>query len=687
MPANAPRGDVGVMRRAVFVSLLMMVPLLGVRAWDPWPVQELRGRLFDWMQAIEPRRQDAAPVVIVDINEDSVASLGQWPWPRNVIARLIDTVADASPSVIGLDILFAEPDRMSPDQIARTLKDIPPEMRRRLEGIKSNDQILAESVSNAPVVLGIAVGAAGAKAGVRLPDDMTPVIEIGDDPRPFMPGYSGAVSNIEALTEASSGQGVVSFDLGSGGVARRFSGVARLDNQLIPSFALEMVRVASGRREVAVHAGLAGVEGFVSGDRFVPADQQGHVWPYFSLHRSQRFVSARDVLDGNFDRARLQGAYVLIGTTASALGDIFQVPVGTTMDGVEIQAQIIENILGGSMLVRPAYSATIELVIIFVSGLVIVLMHLLVRPWPGVAIFGILVFVLMAMSWLLFSRLGVLVDSLTPVLASFVVFATMMTARLIAEERARRERDARLRVLQDELSHVGRLSSLGQLSSAIAHEVNQPLAAIVNYLQAARRLQSDKADDPAVRKIEGMLEKASTQAERAAAIIRGLRSMVEQGEVETGEEDVKAMVEEAIALATIGVRGHRVTVRTHYARALPPVHVNRIQIQQVVVNLVRNAFDAMRDSRERVLLVQTFLSDDGHVDIAVSDTGPGIAQDMEDRLFQPFVSGKSDGMGIGLSICQSIVEAHGGRIWVDANSAQGVTIRFSIPVAKEGRGN
>lgn len=681
------------MRRALFVVLFVLLPLLGLRALDPWPVQELRGRLFDWMQSVKPRALDDRPVIIVDIDEKSIAALGQWPWPRSRMAQLVSAIAAGKPKAIGIDILFAEADRLSPENIVGSLRDVPAEIRQRMANVTPNDVRLADSFAAAPVVLGVAVAYSLYDGDGSIWPDLTPIIEIGEDPRPFVPAYSTATANIAVLTKVAAGQGTFSFDLGSSGVARRFSGLVNVNGNLVPSMALEMVRVAAGQRQIAVHTGHAGIEGFESGDRFVAADGQGHLWPYFSRHDDGRFVSAHTVLQGFVDPARFADAYVLIGTTASGLVDIYQAPVGTTMAGVEVQAQIIENILLGGLLVRPGFAVTIELALILVAGLIIVLTQLTVRPRPGVVVFVLLITVLGGIAWVAFDRMGVLVDGLMPALCSFVVFAAMMTTRLIAEERARRERDSRLRVLQDELSHVGRLSSLGQLSSAIAHEVNQPLAAIVNYLQAARRLH---AGDGAVPeggkikggKIEGMLDKAVTQAERAAAIIRGLRSMVEEGDVERHEEDINSLVDEAMALATLGGKQRGITVRSHYAAGLSPVFVNRIQIQQVVVNLVRNAIDAMANAEPKILTVDTGAGRGDLVEVSVADTGPGIAADMEDRLFQPFVSGKSQGMGIGLSICRSIIEAHGGTIWVESNSAHGVTIRFTVPIGRhEGEGH
>jgi len=670
------------MRRALFVFLFVLLPLMGLRAWDPWPVQELRGRLFDWMQGVKPRLPHAWPVVIVDIDEASIGAIGQWPWPRSALAQLVTTITAGRPRAVGFDILFAEPDRLSPDRLAETLRDVPGEIRDRLAAVPSNDSRLAASFAAAPVVLGLAVTPDAHNGGLDTLHGLTPIVEVGENPRGFLSVHLGVTTNIELLTGAAAGQGAVSFDLGSGGVARRFAGLTQVGGAVMPSLALEMVRVAAGRRQIAVHTGLAGIEGYESGDRFIAADRGGHVWPYFSRHAAARFVSAHAVINGTVDPARFKDAYVLIGTTAPGLVDVFQVPVGTTMAGVEIQAQIIENMIAGTMLVRSSFATVIELALILAVGLVIIFMPALKRAWSGVVIYVLMVTALAALSWLSFDRMGTLIDGLMPVLLSSIMFAAMVTGRLIAEERARRERDARLRLLQDELNHVGRLSSLGQLSSAIAHEVNQPLAAIVNYLQAARRLQTGDHGAPETGRIDAMLDKAVTQAERAAAIIRGLRAMVEQGEVERHGEDVNALVDEAMALATLGSKQRRITVRTHYGAGLPPVQVNRIQIQQVVVNLVRNAIEAMEPSDQKILTVDTLAGPPGMVEIAIADTGPGIADDVRERLFQPFVSGKTQGMGIGLSICRSIVEAHGGTIWVDSNSARGVTIRFTVPVAR-----
>lgn len=243
-------------------------------------------------------------------------------------------------------------------------------------------------------------------------------------------------------------------------------------------------------------------------------------------------------------------------------------------------------------------------------------------------------------------------------------------------ERERSEH--RIEQLQAELMHVARLGELGQMGAALAHELNQPLAAIVNYLQAARRLLQT-APDVSPRVGEAMA-KAATQAERAGQVIRRLREFVAHGETERREENVNALIEEAAALALVGAKSAGVTTRLLLRSDLPPILVDKIQIQQVLLNLIRNALEAMESSDERILTVEA-LVDDGSMTITVADTGPGLAPDIAQNLFQPFVTTKARGMGVGLSICRSIVEAHGGRIWASPRSGHGTTFAFTLPVS------
>ncbi len=242
----------------------------------------------------------------------------------------------------------------------------------------------------------------------------------------------------------------------------------------------------------------------------------------------------------------------------------------------------------------------------------------------------------------------------------------------------RQEAESRLQDLQGELVHISRLSAMGEMASTLAHELNQPLSAIANYLKGSRRLLDRPADEEAAIRLRAALERAGEQALRAGEIIRRLRDFVTRGDVEKKIESLSKLVEEASALALVGARekGIRIEMR---CEAPEHVLVNRVQIQQVLLNLIRNAVDAMADAERRALGIRIESAEDGMVRIAVSDTGPGVDPAVAERLFQPFVSTKSEGMGVGLSISRTIVEAHGGRIWCEENPGGGTIFRFTVP--------
>jgi two-component system sensor kinase FixL len=244
----------------------------------------------------------------------------------------------------------------------------------------------------------------------------------------------------------------------------------------------------------------------------------------------------------------------------------------------------------------------------------------------------------------------------------------------------RYQADQRMQELQAELLHVSRLSGMGQLASALAHELNQPLTAIINYAQACRHLLAVPDRPTQVQPID-LLDKVAAQAERAGQIIRRLRGFVEKGEIERTPQNLNKLVEEACALALVGARDEGVHATFDLAADLPPVSADKVQIQQVIVNLVRNAVEAMRAVERRELAIATAVPAAGIVEVAVRDTGPGISREVADRLFKPFVTTKEDGMGIGLSICLTIAEAHGGRLWVEARDGGGTVFHMTLPAA------
>lgn len=256
-------------------------------------------------------------------------------------------------------------------------------------------------------------------------------------------------------------------------------------------------------------------------------------------------------------------------------------------------------------------------------------------------------------------------------------------AGFVRDVSARQRAEERLREMQSELVHVSRLSAMGEMASAIAHELNQPLTAIMNYAQATRRL-ADAADADRQGTLARLLDKTSEQARRAGQIIHRLRQFVVKGETERTTEQINDLVEEASALALIGTGGRGIAVRRALASGLPPVFIDKVQIHQVITNLLRNSVDALAEVDRREIVIATRRANRHAVEIAITDTGPGIAPEVAARLFQPFVTSKPGGMGIGLSICRTIVDAHGGRLWATERRGGGTTFHVTLPTAGTG---
>jgi two-component system sensor kinase FixL len=240
----------------------------------------------------------------------------------------------------------------------------------------------------------------------------------------------------------------------------------------------------------------------------------------------------------------------------------------------------------------------------------------------------------------------------------------------------RRKTETRLQELQSELVHISRLTALGEMASALAHELNQPLSAIANYLKGSSRLLA--GDNPPRERLRDAIDRAGEQALRAGEIIRRLRDFVARGETERRIESLPKLIEEASALALVGAKEHGVRVRYQMDPTVDLVLADRVQIQQVVLNLIRNGMEAMETTPRRELVIGVERTADGMAEISVADTGTGIEPEVAAQLFQPFVTSKPTGMGVGLSISRTIIEAHGGRIWAEPNPGGGTVFRFTL---------
>jgi len=246
----------------------------------------------------------------------------------------------------------------------------------------------------------------------------------------------------------------------------------------------------------------------------------------------------------------------------------------------------------------------------------------------------------------------------------------------------RQKTEARVHELQSELVHISRLTAMGEMASALAHELNQPLSAIANYLKGSRRLLEGRSDEQ-IATVRDAMDKAAEQSLRAGQIIRRLRDFVARGESDRQVESIKKLVEEASALALVGAKDLGVRVVFRLEPTIDLVLADKVQIQQVILNLMRNAIEAMEQAERRELTLAVAPADPGMVEVSVADTGSGIPDDVRVHLFQPFVTSKRHGMGVGLSISRTIIESHGGRIWAEPNPGGGTVFKFTLRMVSQ----
>jgi adenylate cyclase len=424
-----------------FVAFAVLIGLVLIRIADPTPVKVSRAQSFDVYQRFKPRIYQPQPVTILDIDEESIRKLGQWPWPRNRLAQLVEKLKQSGAGVVGFDIVFAEADRLSPDQVAADNDGLSAEIKQALTSLPSNDLVFANSIKQFRVVLG--------QTSVRSQKDIDetastelkdmPHAFLGEDPRPYLPNYPAIVQNLPELEQSAVGRGVFTVLPDADGVFRQVPLLFQIDGKLRLSLSVELLRIAFGARAFAVKSDEAGVNAIKIGRHLIATDRTATVWPYFTPTVPSRFVSAVDVLEGKIDPNRLRGHLVLVGTSAIGLEDFRATPMGTLMAGVEIHAQVIENILTKQMLVRPNYAIAVELLTILVVGLIaIAVVPFLSASWAF--LFAALIAVsYVGGSYWAFSQYRLLIDPVFPSITVIVTFIILATFNYLREEKKRRE--------------------------------------------------------------------------------------------------------------------------------------------------------------------------------------------------------------------------------------------------------
>ena len=424
-------------RRTRGIGAAGLLALVLLIAWQPPWIERLQSAGFDAYQLLRPRPVQQLPVTIVEVDALSLQALGQWPWPRHELARLVQAIHAAGPAAIGLNILMPEADGLSPERLLARHPAAPPAALAALAALPANDALLAQALAASPSVLVLA----GTPEPRATPLHAVPVLLSGDiesaDQLQGLTRHAGALTSIDLLDSQAAGWGLASIAK-TRGIVRRIPLVAAVQGTLVPSLAVEMLRVASRRPTLRLQASGPAVTRLDIGALQLPTDADGAVWPYFSARRADRYVSAVDVLQGRVDAARLRGQLVLIGVTALGLGDYADTPIGQAMPGSEIQAQLIENLLEGSQLSRPAWAPRAEAGLLLLLGGVLVGLMPRLRPAPAAGLVVGLVLMPAALGWAVFRSHGLLLDAATPGLALLLLFGLLLELTLGEANRQRR---------------------------------------------------------------------------------------------------------------------------------------------------------------------------------------------------------------------------------------------------------
>ncbi|MEX2694438.1 CHASE2 domain-containing protein [Rhizobium mongolense] len=424
----------------VIIGLAIVAVLTLLRASDPQLLRSIRDVTFDEYQRVSPRSFEELPVRVIDIDEASLREFGQWPWPRDRLALLVDRLSEMGAAAIAFDILFAEPDRLSPRTVLGNVSGIDPSL---LSQLPDNDEIFADSIADKPVVLGFGL----TNEGTYRPSVKAGFAFTGESPVGAPPHINAATPLRPRLEANAAGIGHISLNPGSSSSVVRAVPLFLTDGeQLYPNLALEALRVAQGV-STYVLAGAPDAAGVMvsvkTGDFVVPVTAAGELWLYVSPDRAQRYVSARHVLAEKGASAEvsaaINGSIVFIGTSAAGLQDIRVTALGENVPGVSLHAQTVEQILTGRYLSRPDWADGLEIFAIAVLGGLLVILTTFVSPAVALACGLAITALAVVASWLCFSYAGLLFDPLAPIISGSVTHFAATSFRILVIDRERRE--------------------------------------------------------------------------------------------------------------------------------------------------------------------------------------------------------------------------------------------------------
>jgi adenylate cyclase len=430
------------------VPFLLLILMLGLRVVDPGILQQIRWLTFDTYQRLEPRNYNPdLPTKIIDIDDQSLERLGQWPWPRTVLAEMVENLAAAGVAAVAFDMVFAEPDRTSPSAILEQLK-LPPEVQPLSDAIAalpSHDDIFAQTLSGLPIITGFVMTNS---AGYRRPARKSTFAIAGDDPKPFVINFAGAVVNLRQIEIAATGNGAFNSTPEADSVIRRVPLLFQSQGELYPSLAAEALRVVQGAKTYLVKSSGAsattafgaqtGIDTIAIGQFQAQTDASGRMFLKFTPSEPDRYLPAWRILENDFHPSDVAGKIVFVGTSAAGLLDLRATPLQKAVPGVELHVQVIEQILTGDFLERPSFAEGAELIYLAILGLLMIFLLRTVGAILSLVGGALATSIVIGGSFYAYGAQGWLVDPVIPSIMVFVMFLTSTVVSYLTSEAQRR---------------------------------------------------------------------------------------------------------------------------------------------------------------------------------------------------------------------------------------------------------
>jgi serine phosphatase RsbU (regulator of sigma subunit) len=482
----------------VIAAGVVLVAFLTVQLFAPQAFEAPRLALFDLYVQTAPRNNSTTPVIVVAVDQASLGKVGQWPWPRQILAELITDIQRDHPAALGVDLLWTEPDKESPEEWA-TRAGLPPAVVAALKHLPSHDGLLAEALGQGPVTIGFL----GVREGASQKDEgvLAPFRIIGGDgvaPAAGLPSFPSALRSIPRLDGVVAGHGLLSVDLGQDRVVRRLPLVSSVSGRLAPSLDLDVLRLAANAPWIDLYLHGGSIEDVGVGGLKIPTDKDGAVWIDYSPHDEKRFIPAADVLSGRVKPKALDGKLVLIGVTGEGVIDQQRTPMGI-LPGTEIDAQFLENVVDARMARRPDSAWFAEPALTAAMGLLFILaLPRVSRRWQAPIVLAPIALAIGA-GFVLWSRYRLLLDVATPAIGALAALVALVTGALAEADAQRRRLRAELeerRLAQaraDGELEAGRRIQLGILPSPddVADDRRLDLAAL---MVPARQIGGDMYD-------------------------------------------------------------------------------------------------------------------------------------------------------------------------------------------------